>query len=206
MFPPGDDQLHRLTRECATALRTARTALGAATEALVGGPGTRDMEAAESALRALRDSTDTLRPTELPPPVGRRTAVAAAHVGGDLARVAELTRQIAEVAWSRRGKEPLPEGVRSAVETVSGSALTEIGEAAETVGLGPAAALDAAARLDNGLGAVSDRQRVLDEALVLGGPQVGVPDAVELALVGRCYEDCARHAVSAARRLAVLAR
>lgn len=205
MFPPGDDQLHRLTSECATALRTARAALGAATEALVGAGGDRDMEAAESALRALKDSTDLLHPAELPPPVGRRAAVAAAHVGGDLTRVAELTRQIAEIAWARRAKGPLPEEVRSAVETVSGSALCEIGQAAETVGLEPAATVDGA-QLENGLGTVSARQRGLDEALILGGPQVGVSDAVELALVGRCYEDCARHAVSAARRLAVLAR
>jgi phosphate transport system protein len=204
MVHPDDGRLEPVAGQLAAALRKARAALGGATDVLVGHGDNEAMKAAEEALHALGDHTDMLVPAELPSSSGVRAAVAMVHAGGDMERMAELIQQIAEIAWSRRTRQPMSPAVRSAVEAVGNSALALVERAMEAVELTPVPAVEAAAGLDGQLGEISRQQRVLDEVLVREEPQIAASDAVDVALLGRCYESCARHAVSAARHLAVL--
>jgi hypothetical protein len=189
------------------ALRAARAALGRATAVFLGDEGDDGMKAAGQALHELRGEIEELvpDPSALPAASHTRTTVAVVHLGGDLERLADLTQQIAEIAWSRQSSRPLPEHLRSAVEAMSGEVLGLVERAGETALLERAAAMDAAAGLERELGTVAGRQRFLDEALAAADPPVDDASVVDLALLGRCYEGCAQHAVSAVRHVAELA-
>jgi len=189
-------------------LRSARTALGGATALLLGGVSAKEeMKAAERALHDMRAEIEYLAPDapldteEKTPDV--RTTIAAVHLGGDAQRMAELTQQIADIAWSRRSR-PMPERVRTTVEAMSSGVLSLVERAGATASLTPADAVGRTAVLDHDLEAVAGQQRVLDEVLVSGDPSLAEIDAVDVALLGRCYEGCARHAVSAARHVSML--
>lgn len=212
MARSDDTRSPQVAELCAAALGSARIALSGVTDILVGGADVDRMKESDAALHDLRETIDVLAP-RTPATSGVRTAVAAAHVGGDMGRVAELTQQIGEIALSWRGKAaPMPPAVRAAVAAVSGTALMVVGRAEAVADLagngqyGAAASVTKAGEdLDRRFVAVAGGQRSLDEVLIRESPQVDVTDAVDAALLGRCYEGCARHAVTAVRHLAVLA-
>jgi phosphate transport system protein len=209
---PDDHRLPWIADRSALTLRVARTALTRATAVLFGDRTTAEdsMKAAEQALRALRGEIEELLAA---PPLGTpsssavRATVAMVHLTGDMERLADLTQQIAEIAWSRQSKRPMPAPVRSAAEAMSGDVLALLARAGETVALEPAAAAGATAALDRDLEEISGQQARLDRLLVSEAedPQVNDSGAVDVALLGRCYESCARHAVAAARHVAILA-
>lgn len=130
-----------------------------------------------------------------------------------MGRVGELARQIAEMAWSwHPGEREVPQAVHAAVAALGGDAVVVVARAAEIAGDaaagGRGAATEAVAaleELDLRLAGVSGRQRFLDETLVAEGPQAGAFDALDMALLGRCYEGCAWHSVTAVRHLVLLA-
>lgn len=204
----GDGGLPRVADSLIVTLRSARTALGGATAALLGGKSAQvDLTAAQRALHDMRTEIENLAPDT---PLGTeepkqdvRTTVAAVHLGGDAQRLAELTQQIADIAWSRQSR-PMPEPVRATVEAMSTGVLSLVERAGATTSLEPTDAVGRTAVLDRDLEAVAAQQRVLDEVLVSGDPSLAEADAVDVALLGRCYEGCARHAVSAARHVSML--
>ncbi len=204
----GDGGLPWVADRLIVTLRSARTALGGATAVLLGGESARgDMKAAHRALHDMRAEIEYLAPDT---PLGGkekkqdvRTTVAAVHLGGDAQRLAELTQQIADIAWSRQSR-PMPEGIRPTVEAMSSGVLSLVERAGATAPLDPTDAVGRTALLDHDLEAVAAQQRVLDEVLVSGDPSLAEIDAVDVALLGRCYEGCARHAVSAARHVSML--
>lgn len=208
MVQPDDHRPRRTADRLAAALQAARSALGRATGVLLGdeteGADEADegMKAAARALHELRGEIEDLEPARR---TDLRSTVAVVHLGGDLERLAGLTQQIAEIAWACRSRGPLPGPVVAEVATMSEGVLALVERAGLTAGLEPAAAADAVAALERSLGTVARHQRSLDEALVSCTPPVGEAGAVDLALLGRCYEGCARHAVSAAGHVAALA-
>ncbi|MFI0724149.1 hypothetical protein [Streptomyces sp. NPDC021224] len=206
------DRLREVADLCGTALRAAGTALGAATEVLRGDGDGERAKASDAALHELRDAVDCLL-LDGPADSGPRAAVAAAHAGGDMGRVGELARQIAEMArpW-HPGERGVPQAVHTAVTALGGEVVAVVARAAEIAGdidaggRGAAAATVAALEeLDLRLAGVSGRQRFLDETLVAEGPRAGASDTVDMALLGRCYEGCAWHSVAAVRHLVLLA-
>lgn len=206
MVQSGEHRPQWIADRLAVALQEARAALSRATAVLLGEEADGDMAAAGQALHELRGEIEELVPAPSGTSVSShiRATVTVVHVGGDLERLAELTQQIAEIAWSRQRRRPLPEHVRSAVETMSGRVLALVDRAGETALLERPAAVDAAAGLERELGMVAGRQRGLDEVLVSADPPVDDASAVDLALLGRCYEGCAQHAVSAVRHVAMM--
>lgn len=200
------DRLGEVAGLCGAALRAARVALGAAGEVVAGDGDGERVKASDAALHELRDAVDCLL-SEAPAVSGLRAAVAAAHVGGDMGRVGELARQVAETAWSwRPGERGVSPPVHSAVAALGAEATAVVGRAAEIAGGagGPEAADRATGpltELDVRLARVSGLQRSLDEALITQGPQASASDAVDLALLGRCYEGCAWHSAAAVRHL-----
>ncbi|MFI0901080.1 hypothetical protein [Streptomyces sp. NPDC020983] len=210
MTGPEDDRLREVAALCGAALRAARTALGAATE-VIGGDGDGErVKASDAALHELRDAVECLL-LDGTATAGLRAAVAAAHAGGDMGRVGELVQQVAEMAWSwHPGGQGVPPAVHAAVTALGGEATELVERAAEVVERtgGPGGAppdADPLEELDLRLAGISGRQRSLDEALVADGPRTSAPDAVDIALLGRCYEGCAWHSVAAVRHLVLLA-
>jgi phosphate transport system protein len=211
MAQPEDHELPGLTGQLAVVLRDVRMALSRATGVLFGAAedAENDMAAAEQALHAARAESEELTPAGAvsspseAPSIGATVAVV--HLGGDIERLAELTQQIAEIAWSRRSKEPLPGQLGSVTREMSDNALSLVARAGEAVEKRPAVAVRIATGLETQLADIAGRQRFLDRLLVSCDPPVGTADAVDVALLGRCYEGCARHAVSAVRHVAMLA-
>lgn len=204
MVQPDDHRVQRIAGQLAVTLRAVRTALGRATAVLLGREADDGMKATEQALHELRVEIEDLVPGVPGRSADLRATVAAVHLGGDLERLSQLTQQIAEIAWARQSRQPLPQPVMDAVARMSDGVLALVERAGRTAALGPAAAVDATAALERELGSVAGQQRVLDELLVSADPAAETADAVDLALLGRCYESCARHAVSAASHVAVL--
>jgi hypothetical protein len=211
MVGSGDDRFHEVTALCAAALRSAQSALAGVIPVLVGDAskdGTVQLKASEAALHDLHDVIDVLQPEDLPAS-DLRSALAAVHVGGDMLRVAELTRQIAETAWSWGTRErAVPSVVRAAVNAVGDGAVALVAQTEKTARLSsskPSAggAQDGAtvSDLDRRFAAVSRSQRALDEVLVDEAGHIDVSLVVDAALLGRCYEGCAWHAMAAVRHL-----
>jgi phosphate transport system protein len=211
MTQPDDHRLQRLADQLAVTLHVVRMALSRATAVLFGHEAAAEdsMKAAEQALHELRELREEIEEAAASAPFDTsassdvRVTVAMVHVGGDVDRLAKLTQQIAEIAWSRRSKRPLPAHLGTAAEMMSGAVLALVARAGET--MKPALAAEATRALDRQVGEIAGQERLLDRLLVLEDPPVDVSDAVDVALLGRCYEGCARHAVSAARHVAMLA-
>lgn len=201
MVRPDDHQSQWIADRLAAGLLVARTALSRATAVLLGHEADDDMSDVVRALHELRGEIEELAPSG---PADVRATIALVHLGGDLERLAELTQQIAEIAWALRSRRPLPEHVVSELATMSDGVLALVERAGRTAALEPAAAVDGVAAMEGKLGTVGRQQRLLDEVLVSCAPPVDKANAVDLALLGRCYESCARHAVSAAGQVAAL--
>lgn len=208
---PDEHRFEYVAGRLAETLGLAHRALSRATAVLFGFEAAAEdgMKAVEQALRELRGEIEQLA---LSTPVGRgagpmevRMTVADVHIGGDAERMAEMTQQIAEIAWTRQSRRPLPAQLRSVAEATSRAALALVAKAGDAMRLEPAAAGEAANGLEYDLGQISAQERLLDRLLMSGEPAVEASDAVDVTLLGRCYEGCARHAVSAARHVAMLA-
>jgi phosphate transport system protein len=198
---PDEHRSRWIADRLAVALRAARTALGRATGVLLGHEADEGMKAAARALHELRREIEELEPARR---TDVRSTVAVVHLGGDLERLAELTQQIAGIAWACRSRRPLPGHIASEVAAMSDGVLALVERAGRTAALEPTAAVDTVAALERSLGTVARQQRSFDEALVSCTPPVDEASAIDLALLGRCYESCARHAVSAAGHVAAL--
>ena len=112
--------------------------------------------------------------------------------------LAVLVQEIAEIAWARCAKRPLPEAVRSLVQEMSQAALSVMTEAEEAA---KSEALEAA-KLD--LDHISREQHQLCRLLLSGLGPSDIADVAEAAVLGRCYEECTYRAISAARHIGML--
>jgi len=190
-------------------LRMAEAALVCATAVLFGGrPAAADsMTAADRALHELRDEMEdqatALLGGDSSAALDMRTVVTGVHVGRDLEHMADLTRQIAEIAWSRLPERPFPARLSSLVEDISRTALAMMGQAVRAAESAGTAETAAVAMPEAGLREIGRQQQLLDRLLCDGGMH-DIRDAVDATLLSQCYEGCARHALAAARRLVLL--
>ncbi|MFB6613019.1 hypothetical protein ACIGFK_16430 [Streptomyces sp. NPDC085524] len=180
-------------------LQLAHDALRLATAVLVGsGPGAeREMAELGRALTALRNSADDLDVAD--EAADLRSVLTGLYVGQDVGRIGLLTRQVGDIAWERRSTRPLPEVVRRPVRDMGESCLRLIGRTSDVVALAAPHAV-----VGRELADISRRQEALSRLLLEGDLTIVAADAVDAAVIGRCYEECAYRAVAVARQAAML--
>ncbi|WP_327381895.1 MULTISPECIES: hypothetical protein [unclassified Streptomyces] len=128
-----------------------------------------------------------------------RSVLTGLYVGQDVGRIDLLTRQVGDIAWERRSVRPLPEELRLPVREIGEVCLTLIGRTSDVV------ALSAPHTVVGGeLADISRRQQALGRLLLEREQAIAVTDAVDAAVIGRCYEECAYRAVAVARHAALL--
>lgn len=189
----------RTVEDVAHVLRLAHDALRLATAVLVGsGPGAeREMAELARALVDLRNSADDLG--EASGAGDLRSLLAGLYVGQDVGRIVLLTGQVGDIAWERRSAHPLPEAVRRPVRDMGEACLGLIGRTSDVVALSAPHGV-----VGRELAGISRRQEALSRLLMEGEGTVRAADAVDAAVIGRCYEECAYRAVAVARQAAVL--
>ncbi|MET9881822.1 hypothetical protein ABZZ20_01435 [Streptomyces sp. NPDC006430] len=203
----GRDLEHteRALRRVAHILRLAHTAVSRAT-ALPTMPGAgleRGMVALSGALGELRHETDDLAAADASAgtieDADLRSVVTDMYVGQDAGRIGLLVRQIGDIAWARRSRGPLPDALRFRVRDLGDDCLALVGRAADVVELSaPRTVMDRQAE------GIDRRQQELCRVLLSGGDSLAVRDAVDAAVLGRCYQECAQRAVAVARHVALL--
>lgn len=195
----GRVETDRTVGGVAHVLRLAHDALRLATAVLLGsGPGAeREMTALGRALTELGSGADDLAATN--EVADLRSVLTGLYVGQDVGRIDLLTRQVGDIAWERRSVRPLPEELRLPVREIGEVCLTLIGRTSDVV------ALSAPHTVVGGeLADISRRQQALGRLLLEREQAIAVTDAVDAAVIGRCYEECAYRAVAVARHAALL--
>jgi phosphate uptake regulator len=132
------------------------------------------------------------------PPIEPRVLVAEVHVASHVQRLAETARGVGDIAWVRRERGPLPEGVRMPLSGMAELAVSMLGAAADLLATPRAVG---AADLHDGLNEMAQRQRLLYERLLSATPAPTRLDVVDTVLLGGAFDRCAAHAVAAARHL-----
>ncbi|RLU89223.1 hypothetical protein CTZ27_22555 [Streptomyces griseocarneus] len=185
-------------------LRLAHTALDEATAAPTRSPagGGKGMAALDRALGELQGMVEELAPTRptvgVTAAAGIRTVITGMYVAEDVGRMAVLARQVGDIAWARRSKPPLAASVADPLRDIGEAALRLIDQAHASVLSPVAGPIPDASSAD-----IEDRQSRLVRAL-LSVSGLDVMDAVDAAVLSRCYAECARRAASVAAHVALL--
>ncbi|MET8567679.1 hypothetical protein [Streptomyces sp. NPDC004783] len=128
-----------------------------------------------------------------PDEADRRSVLTALYVRADMGRIAVLIEQVGDIALGR-GARPFAEPVAAHVRELAAACPTLMAQAHDVLrSPGPPSLLD------RGLADIADRQRHLSHALLTGGPDCPTRDAVDAAVLGRCYEECAWRTVALTR-------
>ncbi|MBH1934297.1 hypothetical protein I5Q34_08315 [Streptomyces sp. AV19] len=207
MQEQGPDRTDYGARRSADLLRLARTALSGATAVLArsAAGGEKGMAAVDRALGELWETAEDLASTGpaagVAPEADVRTVITGMYVGEDVGRMAVLARQVGDIAWARRSKPPLPASVGDPLRDMGEACLGLIDRAHDSV-----ASPARGAVTDAQLADVEDRQERLCHTLLSGSAALGVMDAVDVAVLGRCYAECAQRAAAVAAHVALLRR
>jgi phosphate transport system protein len=131
-----------------------------------------------------------------------RTIVAALRMSSDLCRMGRLARHVAEVARDAHPGRAVPAELRTVVSLMS--------EAGQRIVVGAGQAIttkdsDAATNLEKAADELDRLHDNLYRRLYDGNWEYGTEAAVQAALIGRCYERYADHAVALARHVAFVA-
>ncbi|MFJ3927074.1 hypothetical protein [Streptomyces sp. NPDC090022] len=186
-------------------LGLAHTALTLATAALAGtGPGAEEaMASLSGALAELRRAADDFGPADeaAPSPAGADipSVLTGLYVGQDVGRIDLLIRQVADIAWARWSRQPLPGEVWLPVRDLGEACLRLIGRASDVVELSAPSVV-----MDSELADIGRRQRELGRLLLVRGASMATDDAIHAAVLGRCYEECGNRAVAVARLVGLL--
>ncbi|MFE2125044.1 hypothetical protein [Streptomyces amritsarensis] len=189
----------------ASLLQQTHAALGIASDVVraAGGVDTvRRMADLGRTLRALRGEADDLAATELgagPQEKDRESVLTALYVTEDVARIGVLIEQVGEIAGARSSGPRLAAPVRVPVGDLGDACLRLLARARDVLQLAAPPAV-----MDRDLADVTARQRGLSRLLLTGGTVCPVRDAVDAAVLGRCYEECAHRAAAMARIAALL--
>ncbi|MEV0986014.1 hypothetical protein [Streptomyces sp. NPDC049949] len=199
------EQTEQAVRRVAHVLRLAHAAVGQAT-GLLATPGAgleQGMITLSGALGELRQEADELVAADASiGTIGEadlRSLVTDMYVGQDAGRIDLLIRQVGDIAWARRSRQPLPDEVRFRVRDMGDDCLALVGRAADVVELSAPHAV-----MDRQVEDIDRRQQELCRVLLSGTEPLTTRDAVDVAVLGRCYQECARRAVAVARHIALL--
>ncbi|MFF4223605.1 hypothetical protein ACFYZH_12210 [Streptomyces abikoensis] len=185
-------------------LRLARTALSEATTVLFQptAKGEKKMAAVDRALEELWQEAEDLVSAGLATGADQdgdiRTVITDMYVGEDVGRMGVLARQVADIAWARQTKPPLPGPVRDAVRGIGEDCLALIDGARDAV-----ASSAAAPGTDARLADITDQHVRLCRVLLSESASLDVVDAVDVSVLSRCYVECAQRAASVALHMAL---
>ncbi|MEX2984234.1 hypothetical protein [Streptomyces sp. C36] len=199
--PSADDTSERV----ADLLRLAHTALSRATAVLFRSTtkAEKGMAAVGRALGELWGEAEDLTWTGLAAGAAQdadlRTVITDMYVGEDIGRMGVLTRQVSDIAWARQSKPPLPTPVWECVRELGESSLALVGRAHDAI-----ASPASPEVTDAELAEVGGLQRRLCRTLLSGIGSLDVIDAVDTAILGRCYAECAQRATAVAQHMCLL--
>ncbi|NMH99270.1 hypothetical protein [Pseudonocardia acidicola] len=206
-MPQADQQqLVRLDDRLSAAIRLAHAAMRSATAALLGPAAVIEgARATDDALHRLAAELDAhaaaLRAGTDPPEADDlRAVVAGVPISTDVESMGELARLVGDIARSRWDRPPAPARLHAAVAATARSCLDTIAATADAMESVNPAAVAEAVRIGTQTGRLRE---ALDRRLLSGG--IDVRTAIDLTLVGRCYERGAGRAVAVARHVAFLA-
>ncbi|AHH97009.1 phosphate signaling complex protein PhoU [Kutzneria viridogrisea] len=197
------DQLHE---QLIGMLNLVEAAMGRATAALLDPDRAlaEQVLAEDATIDALRAEIDervlTVLATQQPVAADLRVLVAALRMSGDLERMGDLARHVAETALLRYPESVVPADLRSLVRRMSVVAQHLVSEVRDCVGYPGGRSGQLADRDDDRM---DELQRQLYEAVLCGDRRA--ENTMDVTLVGRYYERYADHAVAVARQVDFLA-
>lgn len=130
-----------------------------------------------------------------------RTVVASMRMSGDLERMGDLARHVAQVARMRYPEHAVPNELREIFERMGQIAETIVGQVATVI---ISQDLDEAQRIEQTDDQLDELHREMFTRLAEGSWQHGTTSAVDIALLSRYYERFGDHAVTVARRVVFL--
>ncbi|MER6163144.1 hypothetical protein [Streptomyces violaceorubidus] len=195
---PADAGAGHETDEVPELLLTAHDALRGATQ-LITAQETPEAERGFAAftenLAALLTEVEDITSTISADPLNeadRRSSLMALYVRGDAGRIAVLIEQVGDIA-SGRGTQSLARPLTGQVRELGEACVNLMAQAHDVLRVpGPLT------MLNQGLADVTARQRRLSRLLLTGSLACSTRDALDAAVLGRCYEECAWRAVALA--------
>lgn len=130
-----------------------------------------------------------------------RTVVASMRMSGDLERMGDLARHVAQVARMRYPEHAVPGELREIFEQMGQIAETIVGRVASVI---ISQDLDEAQRIEQIDDQLDELHRDMFTRLAEGSWRHGTTSAVDIALLSRYYERFGDHAVTVARRVVFL--
>ncbi|WP_068261269.1 phosphate signaling complex protein PhoU [Janibacter limosus] len=130
-----------------------------------------------------------------------RTVVASMRMSGDLERMGDLARHVAQVARMRYPEHAVPEELRETFARMGGIAERIVGHVASVI---LSQDLDEARDIEQIDDELDTLHREMFTKLAEGAWQHGTTSAVDVALLSRYFERFGDHAVTVARRVVFL--
>ncbi len=130
-----------------------------------------------------------------------RTVVASMRMAGDLERMGDLARHVAQVARMRYPEQAVPDELRTVFSQMGQIAVDIVGQVGAVI---LSLDLDAAHRIEQTDDQLDELHREMFTRLAEGAWQHGTTSAVDIALLSRYYERFGDHAVTVARRVVFL--
>jgi len=130
-----------------------------------------------------------------------RTVVASMRMSGDLERMGDLARHVAQVVRLRYPEHAVPEELRATFERMGAIAEQIVGQVGGVI---TSQSLEEAAAIEQVDDELDTLHREMFTVLAEGAWQHGTTSAVDVALLSRYYERFGDHAVTVARRVGFL--
>ncbi len=201
------DELEQVATDLVDLSELVSTAIRQSTEALLGA----DVQLADQVIEAdkvidvRRNDLDArsidLLARQAPVASDLRTVVASMRMSGDLERMGDLARHVAQVARMRYPEPAVPDELREVFERMGQIAVTIVDRVGSVIS---SQDLDEAQGIEQVDDELDRLHRDMFSRLAEGAWQHGTTSAVDIALLSRYYERFGDHAVTVARRVVFL--
>lgn len=201
------DELEQVATDLVALAELVATAISQSTRALLEA----DVQLAErviegdKAIDARRNDLDArsidMLARQSPVASDLRTVVASMRMSGDLERMGDLARHVAQVARMRYPEQAVPDELREVFDQMGQIAVDIVGQVGAVI---ISQDLDDAQRIEQTDDQLDELHRDMFTRLAEGAWQHGTTSAVDIALLSRYYERFGDHAVTVARRVIFL--
>ena len=201
------DELEQVATDLVALAELVATAISQSTRALLEA----DVQLAErviegdKAIDARRNDLDArsidMLARQSPVASDLRTVVASMRMSGDLERMGDLARHVAQVARMRYPEHAVPDELREIFDQMGQIAVDIVGQVGAVI---LSQDLEDAQRIEQTDDQLDELHRDMFSRLAEGAWQHGTTSAVDIALLSRYYERFGDHAVTVARRVIFL--